>query len=372
MGASAGGLEAFRAFFARMPADSGMAFVIAQHLDPEHETLMPELLGKVTAMGVQLARDRTAIEPDHAYVIPPNALLTVEGGQLRVKSPRPANVMPAPIDALFQSLAEEEGPAAVCILLSGAGSDGTLGLRAVKESGGMAMAQTPESARQDSLLRSAIGTGVVDHVLNPEDMPGKLLEYAAYLKDRKKAGAILDETSEHLARICDHLRRKTGHDFGGYKKATIVRRIQRRLQVLQIATVAAYLERLRHDAKEVEHLFRDLLIGVTHFFRDPEAFAVLSRQVIPEIVRRGASSGTLRIWTPGCATGEEAYSVAILVKEEMTRQDALRCASRSSPGTSTTRRWSWRARAATRRASRSTSRETCSTVISCGTTTPSR
>lgn len=321
MGASAGGLDAFQRFFSRMPPDSGMAFVLAQHLDPKQETLMPELIGKVTGMGVQQARDRMRVEPDNVYVIPPNSVLTVEAGQLRVKTPRSPNLLPASIDALFQSLALSEGQGAVCILLSGAGSDGTLGLRSVKESGGMVMAQAPDSALHDSLLRSAIATGVVDHILNPEDMPAKLLEYAAFLKDRAGATAIHDEANEHLARICEHLRRKTGHDFSGYKKATVVRRLQRRMQVLQVPTVAAYVERLRRDPREIEQLFRDLLIGVTHFFRDQEAFDALSNEVIPRLVRRAAPVGPLRIWTPGCASGEEAYSVAILVKEEMARQE---------------------------------------------------
>jgi two-component system CheB/CheR fusion protein len=190
----------------------------------------------------------------------------------------------------------------------------------------MAMAQSPESARHDSILRSAIATGLVDHVLPPEDMPEKLLEYAAYLKTAptSQSGAT-EETAQQLGRICDIVRRRTGHDFSQYKGPTLIRRIQRRMQVLQVPSVVGYLSRLRNDPKESDQLFRDLLIGVTHFFRDPQAFAALAREVIPKVVARAGPEGPIRVWTPGCATGEEAYSVAILLKEEMARRD-YRCA----------------------------------------------
>ncbi len=323
MGASAGGLEAYQKFFEHMPHDTGMAFVVVQHLDPRHATLMPELLGRTTRMSVEQVRDETPVEPDRVYVIPPNATLTIEGGVLRVRSPR-GDALRMPIDGLFHSLAEDQGHHAVCVLFSGTGTDGTLGLRSVKEHGGMAMAQSPESARHDSILRSAIATGLVDHVLPPEEMPSKLVEYAAYLRDLHKAQTttgLFDDGGDQLLRICALLRRKTGHDFSRYKSATLVRRIQRRMQVLQSPTVSAYLERLRHDPKEVDHLFRDLLIGVTHFFRDAEAFAVLARTVIPKVLDHAGPEGSVRVWTPGCATGEEAFSVAILLREEMARRD---------------------------------------------------
>ena len=322
MGASAGGLEAFQKFFTAMPPDGGMAFVLAQHLDPRHNTLMPELLGRTTAMPVEQVKDQTHVKPDHVYVIPPNAVLTVEAGILRVRAPAPDVRPPMPIDSLFHSLAEDQGPNAICVLFSGSGSDGTLGLRAVKEHGGMAMAQSPETAKHDSLLRSAIGTGLVDHVLAPEQMPVKLLEYTAHLRTMREASSdVLEETGEQLTRICEILRRRTGHDFSQYKTNTLVRRIQRRMQVLQVPSVVGYVARLRNDAKEAEQLFRDLLIGVTHFFRDPHAFEALAQEVIPRVVEHAGPEGTIRCWTPGCATGEEAYSVAMLLKEEITRRD---------------------------------------------------
>ena len=323
MGASAGGLEAFQKFFTHMPSDTGMAFVIVQHLDPRHTTLMPELLGRTTQMSVEQVKDETPVAPNNVYVIPPNATLTIEGGVIRVKSP--PETLRMPIDRLFHSLAEDQGDRAVCILMSGSGTDGTLGLRSVKEHGGMAMAQSPESAKHDSILRSAIGTGMVDHVLPPEQMPAKLVEYAGYLRDlyeKHTRTTFLEEAGDQLARICTLLRRKTGHDFSRYKTSTLVRRIQRRMQVQQIVSVAAYVDRLRQDPKESDLLFRDLLIGVTHFFRDPEAFAALEREVIPRLFEHAGANGTIRVWTPGCATGEEAYSVAILLREAMERTDS--------------------------------------------------
>jgi two-component system CheB/CheR fusion protein len=325
MGASAGGLEAFQKFFSAMPPDAGMAFVLAQHLDPHHATLMPELLGRTTAMPVEQVEDQTAVRPNHVYVIPPNAVLTIEAGVLRVRTPPAEKGVRMPIDALFHSLAEDQGRNAVCILFSGSGSDGTLGLRAVKEHGGMAMAQSPESARHDAILRSAINTGLVDHVLPPEDIPYKLVEYAAYLRSARTTEAGTDgEAAEQLGRICTIVRRRTGHDFSQYKVNTLIRRIQRRMQVLQVPSVAGYVSRLRNDPKESDQLFRDLLIGVTHFFRDPPAFAALAREVIPRVLEQAAPDGGIRVWTPGCATGEEAYSVAILLKEEMARRSSQR------------------------------------------------
>src|SRR5690242_16994286 len=302
-----------------------MAFVLVQHLDPHHESLLPELLSKATRMTVAQAKDETRVEANHVYVIPPNATLSIEGGVLRVRSVD-GNVGPRlPIDRLFASLAEDQGHNAVCILFSGSGSDGTLGLRAVKEHGGMAMAQSPESAQHDSILRSAISTGLVDHVLLPEEIAAKLMEYASYLRqlrDQQGPEAQVLASSDELARICTVLLRKTGHDFRQYKTPTLIRRIQRRMQVLQAPSVAAYIDRLHEIPGEADELFHDLLIGVTHFFRDPEAFAVLARDVIPRLVEVAAVDGTLRVWTPGCSTGEETYSVAILLREEILRRDA--------------------------------------------------
>jgi len=318
-------LDAFQKFFSRMPADSGMAFVLVQHLDPHHPSILPELLRKATRMTVAQATDETPVQPDHVYVIPPNGSLTIEGGVLRVESADGDGGPRLTIDRLFDSLAQDQGHNAVCVLFSGSGSDGTIGLRAVKEHGGMVMAQSPETAQHDPILRSAISTGLVDHVLPPEELAGKLMEYAAYLRHlRSQRGpeAQVLATSDELTRICTILLHKTGHDFRRYKTPTLVRRIQRRMQVLQAPSVAGYIERLREGPSEADQLFRDLLIGVTHFFRDPDAFAVLASDVIPRLVDVATLDGTLRVWTPGCSTGEEAYSVAILLREQILRQDS--------------------------------------------------
>ena len=323
IGASAGGLEAFQRFFRAMPDDSGFAFVIVQHLDPRHPTLLPELLGNLTAMPVEQVRDETPVRPNQVYVIPPNAVLTVEAGILRTRTPEDAGGLRMPIDRMFYSLAQDCGDNAVCMLLSGTGTDGTLGLRSVKEHGGLVIAQSPETAQHDPILRSAINTGLVDYILAPEAMPKKLMEYAAYMRTMRarKHSTLSAEAQDYLARICALLRRRTGHDFSRYKTATLVRRIERRMQVLQIPQVASYVEVLRQEPKEVEALFRDLLIGVTHFFRDPEAFAALAQDVIPKLVAETGQEGTIRVWTPGCATGEEAYSIAILLREALERTD---------------------------------------------------
>ena len=313
MGGSAGGLDAFQRFFSNVPPKNGMAFVVVQHLDPRHATLLPELLSKATPMSVEQVKDETPVQPDHVYVIPANTTLTIEGGIVRVTAAG-STVPRMPIDSLFSSLGEDRGHNAVAILFSGSGSDGTLGLRAVKEHGGMVMAQTPESAQHDPMLRSAIATGLVDHVLPPERLADRLLEYANHLRTlHDRAPLVTDE----LSQIYSIVRRHTGHDFSQYKTGTLSRRIQRRMLVVQLTTVTEYVERLRQDKEEVDRLFRDLLISVTHFFRDPEAWSVLGTTVIPRIVERASGEGSLRAWIPGCATGEEAYSLAILLAEAL-------------------------------------------------------
>ncbi len=324
IGASAGGLEALETFFEHMPPDPGAAFVVVQHLAPEHPSILPELLAKRTKMPVRVAEDGVAIEVDSVHVIPPNATLGITGGVLSVKSP----IEPRrnPIDGFFRSLAEDQGENAICIVLSGSGTDGSLGLEAIKEHGGMAMAQSPETARYDSMPRSAIALRLVDHVLPAEDMPAKLVEYAKYLVGADGRGARRDSRAEDqaaaLQKICARLQRRIGHDFSQYKPATLLRRIRRRMAVTQATDLAQYLQRLHEQPEEVDLLFRDLLIGVTRFFRDPEAFAVLAASVVPEICRSAGEGGQVRVWVAGCASGEEAYSIAILLREELERLDA--------------------------------------------------
>ncbi len=267
-------------------------------------------------MSVVQARNNAETEPDHVYIIPPNATLTIKDGKLRVETPMEPRGQRTPIDSLFRSLAQDRGENAVCIMLSGTGTDGTLGLREIKENGGMAMAQTLESARYDTILRSAIATGLVDHVLPVEEMPAKLLEYAAHLKSFDgKSSPIREQVSAHLGKIHSLLRRRAGHDFSQYKESTIARRLERRMKALQIDTVEQYVGILEEQPEEADRLFKDLLIGVTQFFRDPEAFQALSREVIPKLFEDKGAGNEVRICVVGCASGEEAFSIAILLCE---------------------------------------------------------
>lgn len=300
-----------------MPSDSGMAFVVVAHLDPKAKSVLPEVLGRTTAMPVTLVVDPIEIASDHVYVIAPDTILRVDGDRL-VPLPRPEHHLP--VDELFVSMATERGPRAVCIVLSGTGSDGTLGVKAAKEAGGLTIAQASESAEYPGMPRSAVATGQVDLVLPVEQIPGKLLDYLRRVNDQDGDGGdhapIQREMREYLVNICTLLRATTGHDFSQYKESTLLRRIQRRMHVTQLEKVASYVDRLRKDPAEVELLFQDLLIGVTHFFRDREAFATLESKVIPKLFE-GRVDDNIRIWVPGCATGEEAYSIAILMREHM-------------------------------------------------------
>ncbi|HTF62341.1 MAG TPA: chemotaxis protein CheB, partial [Edaphobacter sp.] len=318
LGASAGGLEAFENFFKHMPADSGIAFVIVQHLAPDHVSALAELLGRHTLMAVTEVRDNTQVAPNCVYIIPPNATLKIKNATLRVTTPAEPHGRRTPIDSLFSSLAEDREENAVCIMLSGTGTDGTVGLRAIKEHGGMAMAQSLESAKYDAMLRSAIGTGLVDHVLPVEEMPAKLLEYAAHLSSVNGNGAssrIHEQIGERLSKIYALLRRRAGHDFSQYKSNTFIRRLERRMKTLQIESVEQYVQLLERQPEETDKLFNDLLIGVTQFFRDPEAFEILSREVIPQLFEGKEADSPVRVCVVGCASGEEAYSIAILLCE---------------------------------------------------------
>lgn len=311
LGASAGGLEAFQRFLAHMPADSGMAFVVIQHLAPQHESLMPELLASHTAMPVHQVQAQVLVEPDHVYVIPPNATLTITSGVLHLSPLAEERGLRMPVDAFFRSLAQDQGERAVCIVLSGTGSDGALGVEEVKGHGGLALVQSPASAAHDGMPRSALATGLVDEALAPEDMPAWLLAYA------RGSHARSGELGALLAPICQLVQQQTGHDFSQYKLGTIQRRMEHRMDQLRVSSAAEYLERLRHEPAEIAALVRELLIGVTQFFRDPEAFEVLARQVIPRLLEDRAPQGPLRVWVAGCSTGEEAWSIAMLLRERM-------------------------------------------------------
>lgn len=324
LGASAGGLEAFTQFFDRMPPDSGMAFVVLLHLDPTRPSQMAEILTRHTAMPVEQATELARVEPDHVYVIPPNTTMTIEKGRLRLGDAQTTRGIRLPIDAFFKSLAEDQEECAICAVLSGAGSDGTRGLRAVKAHGGLTIAQDPKSARYEAMPSSAIPTGLVDLVLRVEEMPQRILQHKqawSELRARLANDATDATTREALPGIVATLRRKTGHDFSGYRHKTIVRRIQRRMQILGIDSAEAYVRRIRDESDEADALFRDLLIGVTQFFRDPDAFAAVEEAVIPAILDRKHPNEEIRVWVPACSTGEEAYSLAILIREAMRERD---------------------------------------------------
>ncbi|MBL8055239.1 MAG: PAS domain S-box protein [Anaerolineales bacterium] len=321
IGASAGGLAAFEAFFSAMPADaeSSMAFVLVQHLSPDHKSILTDLVKRYTRMRVFEVADGMKVEPNCAYIIPPNRDMAFINGTLQLLEPTAPRGMRLPIDFFFRSLAQDQRERAICIVLSGTGSDGTLGVRAVKGEGGMAMAQTPESTEYDGMPRSAIATGLVDYVLPPAEMPAQLIAYVTHIFGRRRRPAVAPaaRAEDTLKKICVLLRAQTGHDFSQYKENTLVRRVERRMALHQIERADEYLQFLHKNPPEVTALFRDLLIGVTSFFRDPEAFAVLQNQVIPRLFADASASRIVRVWVCGCSTGEEAYSLAILIQEHL-------------------------------------------------------
>ncbi len=324
IGASAGGLEAYRSFFSCMPTDSGMAFVLVQHLAPDHKSMLAELLGKVTAMTVVEATDGMVVKPNCVFVIPPDATMTIQNRRLKVDRPAPPREHRRPIDTFMQSLAKDLGENAISIILSGTGSDGTLGLTAIKEHGGLTLAQAEyDSHAMPGMPQSAASTGQVDDVLAVEAMPARLIAYANHLTGvagSKDDDGTRHDAGSHLATIIGALRARSGHDFTQYKEKTLVRRLQRRMQVLEIETPAAYIERFRAQPEELDLLFRELLIGVTHFFRDPASFEALDELVLKGLVAGKGADDEIRIWVPGCATGQEAYSIAILLREAMDRR----------------------------------------------------
>jgi len=321
IGASAGGLAAFEAFFSGMPAetDSGMAFVLVQHLAPDHKSILAELVKRYTQMQVFEVEDGMTVQPNCAYIIPPNRDMAFLDGTLQLLEPAAPRGLRLPIDFFFRSLAQDQHERAICIVLSGTGSDGTLGLRAVKGEGGLVVAQNPESTEHDGMPRSAIATGLVDFVLPPAEMPAQLIAYVAHAFGRtpRPVSPPVRKAADALQKIFILLRVQTGHDFSQYKQNTVNRRVERRMAVHQIGQLAEYVRYLQQTPAEVELLFRDLLIGVTSFFRDGEAFAAVQEQVIPRLFVGKSAGAAIRIWVPGCSTGEEAYSLAMLLQEQM-------------------------------------------------------
>ena len=318
IGASAGGLEALELFLGSVPARNGMAFIVVQHLDPTREGMMVELLKRVTAMPVFQVQEQTAVEPNCVYVIPPNKDMSLFHRELHLFDPTVPRGRRLPIDYLFSSMAEDQGERAIAVILSGMGTDGTLGLKAIKEKGGIALAQEPVSAKFDSMPQSAINTGLVDVVAPAEEL---FFEAMDYLKHKPLIGGleqdVPDKDSNIFEKIIILLRSQTGHDFSHYKKTTVYRRIERRLGIHQIGDLATYIRFLQENPQELQALFKDLLIGVTRFFRDSEVWEQLKEQIISELFITHTSDQPLRAWVPGCSTGEEVYSLAIIFKEAL-------------------------------------------------------
>jgi len=323
IGASAGGLAAFEAFFSAMPAGTtGMAFVLVQHLAPGHKSLLSELVQRYTQMKVVEVEDGMTVEPDCIYIIPPNRDMILQSGTLHLLEPATRQGVRLPIDIFFRSLAQDQRERAIGLVLSGTGSDGTLGVRAIKAEGGIVMAQTPNSTNYDDMPRSAITTGLVDYVLSPEEMPAQLLNYAVHAFGHSPGDFVIPppKAERILEKICALLHTQSGHDFSQYKINTLMRCIQRRMALHQIDHLDQYVAFLQKNQSETEALFRDLLIGVTHFFRDPDAFQFLETEVIPQLFAGKPAGEALRVWVCGCSTGEEAYSIAILVQEYLDTQ----------------------------------------------------
>lgn len=322
IGASAGGLEAFKTFFRAMPTDSGMAFVLIQHLDPTHESLMVDLLSRCTTMPVLQAEHGQPVKPDHIYMIPPNRSLTIRGTKLQLAEPVERRGMRMAIDTFFRSLAEVREEKAIGIILSGTGSDGSEGLKAIKAQGGLTLVQEPTTADHDGMPRSAMATGLVDLVCSIEEMPKVLLHYIEhpYLNGDSQKLELINSTENNLNGLLALLLTRRGIDFRHYKRATLQRRIERRMGLNHVDTLADYLALLRKQPEELDCLSRDLMIRVTRFFRDPEVFETLEKKVLPKLVADAGVNDNIRVWVPGCATGEEAYTIAMLLVEQLSLQ----------------------------------------------------
>ncbi|ACM22127.1 protein glutamate methylesterase CheB and methyltransferase CheR [Geotalea daltonii FRC-32] len=318
IGASAGGLEALEQFLGHVPENSDMAFVIVQHLDPTHKGVLPELLQHTTGMEVFQVVDRMRVKTNCVYVIPPNKDMSMLHGVLHLFEPTAPRGLRLPIDFFLRSLAEDRQEHSIGVILSGMGSDGTMGLRAIKEKAGLTLVQEPASARFDSMPRSAIDAGLADIIAPAEELPGKIFAYLRHLLIIGKPERPLEEKDQSaLEKVLILLRDRTGHDFSMYKKNTVYRRIERRMGIHQIDRIAAYVRYLQENSQEVELLFKELLIGVTSFFRDPAAWEQLQGVALPAILAGRPAGCVLRAWSAGCSTGEEAYSLAIVFKEVM-------------------------------------------------------
>ena len=314
IGASAGGLEALQQFFCCVPSNSGLSFVVIQHLAPDYKSLMADILGKYTEMTVIQAQDGVLVEPNKVYLIPPKKNITFRGGRLLLKD-YIQGLLNHPIDIFFHSLAEEKKEHSIAVVLSGTGSDGTNGIKAIKEKGGLTIVQSPVSAKFDGMPKSAISTGLVDYVLPPQDIAGEILHYSKYRTMIEPQQEELFTDEESFAHIYEVLKKARGIDFTHYKRTTVLRRLERRMVVTHSLNLAEYAKLLDHNPEEVNVLVKEILIGVTNFFRDPAFFEKLKEKALYPIVQNANEEDPIRVWSAGCSTGEEAYSLAILFQE---------------------------------------------------------
>ena len=323
IGASAGGLETLNAFFSIMPADSDMAFVVIQHLSPQHKSIMASLLEKQTPMVVSQIEDGTTVEPNHVYLNPPGKNVAIFNRRLHLMEPVKSTSINLPIDFFFKSLSEDQSENAIGVILSGTASDGTLGVREINSRSGMVMVQEPDTAKYDGMPKSAINTGLVDFIVPVEKMPETLIQYVRhpFLESLDKIKLKEPPIQNQIQKIFVLIRSATGHDFSHYKPSTIARRIERRLAVHQIKALSDYILYLQKNPAEIDVLFKNLLIGVTSFFRDPEAYDLLLKQALPALLSQKAPDTKIRLWVAGCSTGEEAYSLGMILFEVM---DALK------------------------------------------------
>jgi len=315
IGASAGGLEAVSALLRALPADTGMAFVLVQHLDPTHASMLTEILSRATAMPVVEGGEGMAVQPNHVYVIPPGTTLSVARGVLHVRLRQEGQTRHRPIDDFLHSLAEDQGYRAIGVILSGSNTDGTLGLEAIKAEGGITFAQD-ESAEHGNMPASATAAGCVDFVLAPAAIASELVRISRHpYVARPSDDAALPGAEPGLTRVLEQVRLATGVDFASYKRNTLLRRVSRRAVLHKMDDLRDYARLLQGTPAEIEALYQDVLISVTSFFRNPEAFEVLKTKVFPRLVRDRSRHDPVRVWSVGCSTGEEAYSIAIAYAE---------------------------------------------------------
>lgn len=323
VGASAGGLEALERLFSNMPSDTGLAFVVVQHLSPDYKSMMVELIRRYTTMKVINIKDNQPVEPNSIYLIPPKTNLTIFHGNLYLTEQGHHRALNLPINIFLRSLAEDQGKNAIGIILSGTGSDGTTGVKAIKEVGGMVMVQDEKSSKFDGMPKSAVATGLVDYILPPDKMPEVLIKYIKhpYVSKSETIGSLNMLSESLIAKILVIIKNQTGMDFSFYKPNTIIRRLERRISINQINKINNYISLLNDSTKEVNILYKELLIGVTQFYRDTTAYNEIEQNIIPKIFEKKDKRTPVRLWSVGCSTGEEAYSLAILIKEYMLRHD---------------------------------------------------